>query len=526
MKKRFQELLKEYDTTKSLPIAMADITFKFPKSCLYPCLNINMDFGLVSPLGGRTVATLPEIHLALYLGATIQYHEVVVIETGDKYLFKEHLHELITLRAEAKETDQELLQQLYKTYANSLYGKLAQGIRDRKMFSTRDGTTKPLPKSKITNPYFASMTTGLIRAALSEMLVAIQELIDEGYDYKIISATTDGLLYGVNPDIVPEENLFNIDELSKQYETIAEALKAGYKKFQPFGKVDPLLYERLMTFPSLRLLKYSHELWDDDTFIEIKHMANTVTNVKTRGQIGLYKTDVETICTLLAKAGHKVPGDKDEQAQWMLDHYDDPDIQIYKYTRLSNIQAILDENDPIEDLVSVHEERKISLDYDYKRKPVNANDTVAHSDVDEFTKYRQSCNYVRRLGRRATVNAVEYKHHLAEQGVRKVGSNKEYCARHVIRALMNEVKPFKKLNMTYGELARLLNEFKVNISKVKRAKKEIFSPYTVSDTTANRACIRKILRLLGYQTRTNYKNFLELLLHKDISNPEDVKYLD
>ena len=526
MKKRFKELLAVYNKDPTLTIALADVTFKFPKTCPYPCLNINIGFGLVSPLEGRTVATLPEIHLAEYLGAKITYHDVVVIESGEEYLFRDHLHRLFNLRKEAKDSNKELLQQLYKTYANSLYGKLAQGIRDRKMFSTRDGVTKPLPKSEITNPYLASMTTGLIRAALSEMLVAIQELIDEGHDYKIISATTDGLLYGVNPDIVPEEKLFDMDELLSNYKSIPDALKDGYKKFQPFGEVDPILYEKLMTFPSLRLLKQSHEMWDDDTFIEIKHMANTVTNVKTRGQIGLYKTDVESICTLLAKAGHKVPGDKNEQAQWMLDHYNDSDIQIYEYTRLSNIQAILDEDDPIDDLVSVHEKRKISLDYDYKRKPVNEHDTAPHKDLDSFFKYRQSCNYVRRLGRRATIDAVEYKHHLAEQNVRKVGSNKEFCARHVLRALMNEVKPFKKLNMTYRELAYLLKDFRVNTSKIKRAKGETFTPYTISDTTSNRACIRKILRLLGYKTRTNYKNFLELLLHKDISNPEDVKYLD
>jgi len=116
------------------------------------------DFGLINPLEGRTVATLPEIHLACYLKAEITYCSAVVIynypfadenEDGG-YMCREHLFRLYTLRNDAKKSDKELLQQLYKTYSNSLYGKLSQGISERRMYNTRDGATKRLPKSAIT----------------------------------------------------------------------------------------------------------------------------------------------------------------------------------------------------------------------------------------------------------------------------------------------------------------------------------------------------------------------------------------
>lgn len=76
------------------------------------------------------------------------------------------------------------------------------------------------------------------------------------------------------------------------------------------------------------------------------------------------------ICTLLAKAGHKVGGSKNEQAYWIMEHYEDKEIYNYSFTTLASIQDIINDESPIEDLVSLPQERIISLDYDYKRYPI------------------------------------------------------------------------------------------------------------------------------------------------------------
>jgi len=298
----FKKLLRNYTKDAHLRVALADISFKFPLSCKYPNLSVRIEgFGLINPLEGRTVATLPEIYLALYLDAELEYHDAVVIEdyilpneveplnNENYYVFRTHLRKLYELRKEAKKGDKELLQQLYKTYSNGLYGKVSQGISERTMFNTKEGTTKRLPKSDITNSYYASMITGLIRAALSELLVAINELIEEGHPYKIISATTDGLLYGIDENKVSIEEVINSIHPSYTYNTIFDALNDGYKRFNSFESVDPILSKRLEHFPSLQLLKLSHESWDDPEYIEIKHVANKVLNIKTRGQVGFYE---------------------------------------------------------------------------------------------------------------------------------------------------------------------------------------------------------------------------------------------
>lgn len=304
MSKRFKQLVKDYPNHIYLIIAFAEILFKFPSTCKYPNLSVKVEgFGLINPLEGRTVATLPEIHLALYLGAEITYLETVIIDDymlpdgvinncqENYYVFRTLLRNLYNLRKEAKKNNQELLQQLYKTYSNGLYGKISQGIAERTMFNTREGGTKRLPKSDITNSYYASMITGLIRAALSELLVAINELIEEGHPYKIISATTDGLLYGIDENKVSADDVLDKEHSAYEYNSTLEALKDGYKRFKPFETVDPLLSQRLEKFPSLQLLKLSHEAWNDPEYIEIKHVANKMLNIKTRGQVGFYEEE-------------------------------------------------------------------------------------------------------------------------------------------------------------------------------------------------------------------------------------------
>jgi len=232
------------------------------------------------------------------------------------------------------------------------------------------------------------------------------------------------------------------------------------------------------------------------------------------------------ICTLLAKAGHKVQGDKNTQAEWIMSHYDDEKIEKYELSILSGIQQIIDEDCVIDDLVSLPEQRVISLDYDFKRYPISECDTRPIKDINEFKKARQSVDYLRRLGQRASINAVDYKYQRAKQNVRKTGSNKAFCARHILRGLIHEVTPFKKINKSYPQIAILLQEYGVTLSRIKHAKGARFASNMIADTSANRSYIRKILKLLEIESESNYKEFLSILLHKKISNPEEVSYLD
>lgn len=242
-----------------LCIGCADVTFSFHDSCLYPCLSIRDDkYGLIQPLAGRTVATIPELHLALKLGADLEFHDGFVFNNmlvdGEPIaLFQDYVKIHISARNEAKKEGNELLQQLLKTYNNSLYGKLGQGINDSKVYDIRNGYSKRLNPSSITNPYLAMMITGFIRAVLSSIIVAIDSLKKEGLNYELISATTDGVLYKSpfsSIDIAIDDQ-----KIQEHYNgDLKTTFKNGSNNFiKSFNNVDKVLYEKLQDYESFRL---------------------------------------------------------------------------------------------------------------------------------------------------------------------------------------------------------------------------------------------------------------------------------
>ncbi|HHO0940423.1 TPA: hypothetical protein ACRTTK_004521, partial [Aeromonas hydrophila] len=66
---------------------------------------------------------------------------------------------------------------LWKEIGNSLYGKLAQGLRGKSAFDTSSGLSKPIERSAITNAFFAAHTTGLIRAVLGKVRISGEILL-------------------------------------------------------------------------------------------------------------------------------------------------------------------------------------------------------------------------------------------------------------------------------------------------------------------------------------------------------------
>ena len=93
--------------------------------------------------------------------------------TGQNPLVKV-LVKLIELRAEYKAAGNMVMQSMCKLLINSIYGKMAQGVKNIKM-----------PYSAISNPAFASYITATIRAVVTEQMNALQD---------VLCVTTDGYL--------------------------------------------------------------------------------------------------------------------------------------------------------------------------------------------------------------------------------------------------------------------------------------------------------------------------------------------
>jgi len=222
---------------------------------------------------------------------------------------------------------------------------------------------------------------------------------------------------------------------------------------------------------------------------------------------------------LLAKVGHKLPGNKVEQAAALWKHTFDEEIETYEMKRLSTIQDILSDQNFVDDLVMVVNERKFSLDYDYKREVLEGGFTKPHKSMDDFKRFRAVANTLReKKGQRATPELVKYYQTRAKQNVRSRGSAKADCIRHFCRALVQGVKPFE-MPKSYIDVSNKLKVYGVTVNSLKNAKRNPFAANVVFNSSSNRSCIRAMLKALGYQSTDKYQAFLDLLIHPGLSNP-------
>lgn len=226
---------------------------------------------------------------------------------------------------------------------------------------------------------------------------------------------------------------------------------------------------------------------------------------------------VKSYCTLLAKVGHKISGTEEEQADILYKEYYEPDINKYTMKRLSTIHDILNNND-INDLVVLDETRTFSLDYDYKRKPIDEHNTMPHETMEDFLRYRNCAQNIREKKKiRATPELVNQYQHRSKNNVRKRGSDKQDCIRHFLRALLQDVTPFKKVH-TYVELAQKLAHYGVSMNNLKNANRKPFVANVIFNNSCNRRLIRKMLKTLNVQSDNNYQEYLDILICPSISN--------
>jgi len=294
----------------------AHIEFSFPEDIRFPCLPVRTDNALLFPLQGTTVATGTEIALALSLGAKISLLHgmgyVIPKKTGlspfaliSKYITDKRAELVAAGRRGSPE------EMMHKTIGNSVYGKISQGLKNKRVFDPKSGETKPVGPSRITNPFIAAEVTALIRAVMAEILNNLPE------GYNVLSVTTDGFITDAPPEVVEEA-----------------AVKGA------LGKL--FLAARGSLVP------------EATSYLELKHQARQVLVWRTRGQATLEEGEGEN-GVLLAKAGLSVPDSR---------KHDPNDYIVEKFINRHDE----DLKDPVERFRSLHEIYKSGGRYDLNKR--------------------------------------------------------------------------------------------------------------------------------------------------------------
>jgi hypothetical protein len=313
---------RDLDDFQPQAMGFARVRFRFPASTRFPCLPVRTSRGLVFPLEGESFCCSPEIYLAQRQGAQLEIvNGIMVPASFGVRPFEAFIVECT--RRRKLYTKKSLDELLWKEIGNSTYGKTAQGLRRKRVFDSRSGQHIDLPPSQITNPYFAAFTTSFVRAVLGEILAALP------LNRTVCSATTDGFL----TDATDHEVL---------------AATEG---------------------PLCRLFAQArHRICGDITVVERKHRIAQPLGWRTRGQATLKAIEGEK--PVLAKAGLKPPmKDMALHNDWIVETFVSRSADSKQTITLLRTLPEIWKNGG--DLTPKEITRRISMDYDWKRRPVN-----------------------------------------------------------------------------------------------------------------------------------------------------------
>lgn len=304
-------------------LGLAYVAFKFPDDCRYPCLPVRSDnFGLIYPLEGHSHCTSHEIALAQSMGAELTIkHGLIVPWKSDHRVFGTFMRQVREQRNSHEKGSLE--ERLWKELGNSLYGKTAQGLRAKTGFEMDTGMSKKIAKSAITHPFFAAYITGVARALLHELILSIPP------SRTVISATTDGFL----TDAVQDE--ISLDG------PIARLFTEWHKEIDPTAK----------------------------SILELKHGAQQLVAMKTRGQLTAIPHADPKIEPVTAKAGVRVPKDETDGNGYVLNLY--LERQPGQTVDASHLMSTRDQFTKESDLIMVEKEQRLSLEFDFKRDLIN-----------------------------------------------------------------------------------------------------------------------------------------------------------
>lgn len=304
-------------------LGLAYVAFKFPDDCRYPCLPVRSDnFGLIYPLEGHSHCTAHEIALAKSMGAELTIkHGLIVPWKSDHRVFGTFMRQVREQRNSHEKGSLE--ERLWKELGNSLYGKTAQGLRAKTGFELNTGMSKKIAKSAITHPFFAAYITGVARALLHELILSIPS------NRTVISATTDGFL----TDAVQDE--ISLDG------PIARLFSEWHSEIDPTAK----------------------------SILELKHGAQQLVAMKTRGQLTAIAHSDPEIEPVTAKAGVRVPKGETNGNGYVLNLY--LERQPGQTVDASHLISTRDQFTKESDLIMVEKVQRLSLEFDFKRDLVN-----------------------------------------------------------------------------------------------------------------------------------------------------------
>lgn len=484
--------------------------FKFPENTYQSSIAQKSEGGLIYTNEGEDYATWPELTEAMRLGGVSDdtlfhrvniYHELKL--NSKVYLpFANYLTHLASERD--KHPKNSFLYSFFKLMGNGFYGKLAQGIDYREVWSL-NGKRIKLEPSAVTCSHYAAQTTGIIRAAL-EVLV---NTFNEWPGCKVFSATTDGLMVTIpKPEWLTEEYLA---KLPKDNNGVIKTDKLS------LPELAPEIYQKLISYYPIRLIIQGQENlgYHNPKWLEIKYLGDEIRTEQTRGNYIAHHGIVQGI------ARGNVPRNIMISKEAFDQFADSEEVMEIVVNTLTGLKEIKDKGyDLVEKRVFDKKTqqwkpytRVINIGYDGKRVLIEeGTNSRQPATIEEWEQHRKTALYLKKKKIRIRPEDYLFRWQSKTKGgtLRIQGSRTMTIMRVFVSAAYQLQWPTKKL--TSQELANQLNqiikkrdihqndeELKKYLSRetIKKWWQKAFLIKLIPDMSETRNIILEISQLLG-----------------------------
>lgn len=355
---------------------------ELPEGCMFPpvavSVHVGTTCGLVAPLKLREVyITTPEAYAVLAMGGRVFAHEWITPsiaknpDMSDRYTMAEVMSSLVFDRSQAKHLfgKGSISDKTMKLIANSMYGKLAQGLQESTAFDASLKISTPKPISSVTNVVLAAMATAGPRAFLS---LVMQRCFEN--NEKVFSVTTDGFITTATADEAME--YLKHDSMGYRWAHYLEFVRSALTQKDEGG---------------------SNPVW-----LECKHEnPDGFMNIATRMNIA---PNADGVCAHTGYKSKYAPKSL-ELRQEVIEKVINRKGQVKTFTSAatslrelvwSRLTPLKIEKTP----------KSVSMDYDYKRKPVNPEtidfeafgnthsylhfDSVPYESVEEYARFKSA----------------------------------------------------------------------------------------------------------------------------------------
>lgn len=379
-----KELIRDRDLTlddfiedgkiNPLKLMFVKASFEFPQGIVVSCLPQRIGESIIFERGAEasenTYYCGPELYLALKLGARIHVTNGYILNTlvddagKPVYMMNEMIKYMVQDRIAAKKAShndkkEEFIDALIKQIISSIYGKLAQNVKDKDGWSTFQQKTVNLGCSAITNPVTASYITSITRAVL---IAAQIEITQEGYN--VYSVTTDGMISNYPEDKIEDLKLFGLADFMRNARLYLTDGKDG-------------------------------NIWT------VKHKQDDLFNISTRANVSLYYgvNAPYNDNYYIDATGNKYLGVCAHNG-YVTGEVKDGGMDRFLYAknvmeRTGKINSIYDAKSRVGDILDKDGNRKpfkvekkekpVSMDFDMKRKPVWESMTVVERKIGRHT---------------------------------------------------------------------------------------------------------------------------------------------